>query len=69
MKRIELAYPLTYGGEDYPADTTVDVDDETAVELVSYGRARWPQEKPAAVPAPRPRSPRKRQPKPANTQE
>jgi len=48
-RKVELAYPYTDAdGKNHEADSTVDLPDETAVELVNYGRARWPETKAAA---------------------
>lgn len=48
--KVELAYPFTGAdGTNHRADSTVDLPDETAIELVSYGRARWPEAKTASA--------------------
>lgn len=48
--KVELAYPFQGpDGVNRKADSTVDLPDETAIELVAYGRARWPEKSTTAA--------------------
>lgn len=42
-RRVTLAYPLEHDGKTHKADTTVELPDELAIELVAAGRARKPE--------------------------
>jgi hypothetical protein len=42
--KVELAYPLEHEGTNHRADSTVSLPESLATELVTYGRARYPDE-------------------------
>jgi hypothetical protein len=42
MSKVELAYPLEHDGTTHNPDTTIDLPDTYAAQLVREGRARWP---------------------------
>lgn len=48
-RKVTLAYPLKHDGKNHKADTTVDLPDELAIELVAAGRARKPEDTKSAA--------------------